>query len=166
MASLRGRAVELVGEAFSGGAEDPTALQLQADELYGMEEALAARVTAAFRAQRWDERSLQCAKAAVRRDMLLSDAAAIMDRYANDSQVCRRRLEVRFDGESGFDAASGDEAGVTRGFYADVAESLLSCDHVSNVFCKPIGVGDTACAFVSGRCTARGEHIQGLKSFI
>eukprot|EP00521_Asterionellopsis_glacialis_P007185 CAMPEP_0195289262 /NCGR_PEP_ID=MMETSP0707-20130614/5611_1 /TAXON_ID=33640 /ORGANISM="Asterionellopsis glacialis, Strain CCMP134" /LENGTH=3115 /DNA_ID=CAMNT_0040349249 /DNA_START=115 /DNA_END=9462 /DNA_ORIENTATION=+ len=149
MASLRGRAVELVGEAFSGGAEDPTALQLQADELYGMEEALAARVTAAFRAQRWDERSLQCAKAAVRRDMLLSDAAAIMDRYANDSQVCRRRLEVRFDGESGFDAASGDEAGVTRGFYADVAESLLSCDHVSNVFCKPIGVGDTACAFVS-----------------
>ncbi len=38
MASLRARAVELVGEAFSGGAEDPTALQLQADELYGMEE--------------------------------------------------------------------------------------------------------------------------------
>jgi hypothetical protein len=38
MTSLRARAVELVGEAFSGGAEDPTALQLQADELYGMEE--------------------------------------------------------------------------------------------------------------------------------
>lgn len=31
MNSLRARAVELVGEAFSGGAEDPTALQLQAD---------------------------------------------------------------------------------------------------------------------------------------
>jgi hypothetical protein len=38
MTALRARAVELVGEAFSGGAEDPTALQLQADELYGMEE--------------------------------------------------------------------------------------------------------------------------------
>ena len=38
MTTLRARAVELVGEAFSGGAEDPTALQLQADELYGMEE--------------------------------------------------------------------------------------------------------------------------------
>jgi hypothetical protein len=38
MTALRARAVELVGEAFSGGAQDPTALQLQADELYGMEE--------------------------------------------------------------------------------------------------------------------------------
>ena len=38
MTSLRARAVELASEAFSGGAEDPTALQLQADELYGMEE--------------------------------------------------------------------------------------------------------------------------------
>jgi len=38
MTTLRARAVELVSEAFSGGAEDPTALQLQADELYGMEE--------------------------------------------------------------------------------------------------------------------------------
>ena len=38
MTALRARAVELVGEAFSGGSEDPTALQLQADELYGMEE--------------------------------------------------------------------------------------------------------------------------------
>ena len=38
MTTLRARAVELVGEAFAGGAEDPTALQLQADELYGMEE--------------------------------------------------------------------------------------------------------------------------------
>jgi hypothetical protein len=38
MASLRARAVELVGEAFSGGAEDPTALQLQADgKLYRYE---------------------------------------------------------------------------------------------------------------------------------
>ena len=74
MAALRSRAVALVGEAFSGGASDPTALQLQADELYGLEEALAARVAAAFRAQRWDEHSLECAKAAVRRDDLLSDA--------------------------------------------------------------------------------------------
>jgi hypothetical protein len=136
MAALRGRAVELVGEAFSGGAEDPTALQLQADELYGMEEALAARVKAAFRAQRWDERALQVAKAAVRRESLLLDAAAVMAGYVNDPKVCRRRLEVRFDGESGFDAASGDEAGVTRGFYADVAEALLSCDHVAGAFCN------------------------------
>jgi hypothetical protein len=132
MAALRGRAVELVGEAFSGGADDPTALQLQADELYGMEEALGARVNAAFRAQRWHERSLQCAKAAVRRDMLLKDASLMMERYTGDKMARHRRLEVRFEGESGFDAASGDEAGVTRGFYADVAEALLSCQYVSS----------------------------------
>lgn len=133
MASLRSRAVTLVGEAFSGGAADPTALQLQADELYGMEEALAERVTAAFRAQKWDEHSLECAKAAIRRDDLLADAAAVMDLYANDVSARKRRLEIRFTGESGFDAASGNEAGVTRGFYADVAESLLSCDNIAKL---------------------------------
>lgn len=58
---------------------------------------------------------------------------SIMDQYSKDPQLNRRRLEVRFDGESGFDAASGDEAGVTRGFYADVAEALLSCDLVAGV---------------------------------
>lgn len=134
MAALRGRAVELVGEAFSGGAADPTALQLQADELYGMEDALANRITAAFRAQRWDEHFLQCAKAVIRRDHLLRDAAAVLRHYSRDIKVNRRRLEVRFEGESGFDAAAGDEAGVTRGFYADVADALLSCDHVSGVY--------------------------------
>lgn len=139
MASLRARAVELVGEAFSGGAEDPTALQLQADELYGMEEALASRVKAAFRAERWEEHSLQVAKAAVHRDLLISDAGSVMSQYAKDDRICRRRLEVRFDGESGFDAASGDEAGVTRGFYADVAEALLSFDVVAGVnYCAPV----------------------------
>lgn len=136
MGALRGRAVELVGEAFSGGADDPTALQLQADELYGMEEALAGRVRAAFRAVKWQEHSLQVAKAAVRRDKLVHDATSIMEHYANDDTLCRRRLEVRFDGESGFDAAAGDEAGVTRGFYADVAEALLACDNVAGVYCS------------------------------
>ena len=143
MASLRARAVELVGEAFSGGAEDPTALQLQADELYGMEEALATRVRAAFSAVKWREHSLQVARAAIRRDSLLLDASSVMERYANDESVCRRRLEVRFEGESGFDAASGDEAGVTRGFYADVAETLLSTDLVAGVYCS------SACASAS-----------------
>jgi len=137
MTTLRGRAVELVGEAFSGGAEDPTALQLQAEELYGMEEALAARVRASFRSQKWQERALQVAKAAIRRDRLLADAAAVVDSYAQDNFVRRRRLEVRFEGESGFDAASGDQAGVTRGFYSDVAEKLLSCEHVSSVYLEP-----------------------------
>lgn len=136
MASLRGRAVELVGEAFSGGAEDPTALQLQADELYGMEEALASRVRAMFRAAGWPEHSLQVAKAAVRRKHLLDDASIVMQQYAMDKRVIRRRLEVRFDGESGFDAAAGDEAGVTRGFYADVAEALLSSEFVAGVHCS------------------------------
>jgi HECT-domain (ubiquitin-transferase) len=136
MASLRARAVELVGEAFAGGAEDPTALQLQADELYGMEEALAARVRAAFRAVKWQEHALQVAKAAVRRDRLLADAAAVMESYTKDRSVCRRRLEVRFEGESGFDAAAGDEAGVTRGFFADVAEALLSMNIVAGVCCS------------------------------
>lgn len=135
MASLRARAVELVGEAFSGGAEDPTALQLQADELYGMEEALAARVRAAFRAVKWQEHVLEVAKAVVRRENLLEDATSVMEQYANDKNVFRRRLEVRFQGESGFDAASGNEAGVTRGFYADVAEALLSSDTVAGVHC-------------------------------
>jgi hypothetical protein len=138
MAALRARAVELVGEAFSGGAEDPTALQLQADELYGMEEALASRVQSAFRAQRWRERSLQCAKVSVRRESLLADAAAAMERYACEDAARRRRLEIRFEGESGFDAASGEEAGVTRGFYADVAEALVSADHVSPLHCPPM----------------------------
>jgi hypothetical protein len=128
MTALRARAVELVGEAFSGGAEDPTALQLQADELYGMEEALAARVRAAFKAVKWHEHSLDVAKIVVRREKLLSDATIAMQKYANDPTLFRRRLEVRFDGESGFDAASGNEAGVTRGFYADVAEALLLSD--------------------------------------
>lgn len=133
MAALRARAVELMGEAFSGGAEDPTALQLQADELYGMEEALAARVRSAFRSAKWQEHSLEVVKAAVRREKLLIDAAHVMDKYATDSKVNRRRLEVRFAGESGFDAASGEEAGVTRGFYADVAEALLSSETVASV---------------------------------
>jgi hypothetical protein len=136
MQSLRARAVELVGEAFSGGAEDPTALQLQADELYGMEEALASRVRAAFRAANWQEHGLNVAKAAVRREWLLADAAAAMELYASDSTARHRRLEVRFEGESGFDAASGTEAGVTRGFFADVAEALLSADLVASINCS------------------------------
>jgi len=77
--------------------------------------------------------SLQVAKAAIHRDSLLSDAMSIMDQYSSNSRLSRRRLEVRFDGESGFDAASGDEAGVTRGFYADIAEALMSCDTVAGV---------------------------------
>lgn len=135
MASLRSKAVELVGEAFSGGAEDPTALQLQADELYGMEEALAMKVRAAFRAQNWQEHSLQVAKVAVRREHLILDATALMEKYSTDHKIRMRRLEVRFAGESGFDAASGDEAGVTRGFYADCAEALLSADNVAGAYC-------------------------------
>jgi hypothetical protein len=42
-----------------------------------------------------------------------------------DASLHKRRLEVRFEGESGFVAASGDEAGITRGLYADIAEALL-----------------------------------------
>jgi hypothetical protein len=38
---------------------------------------------------------------------------------------------VRFEGESGFDAASVDETGATREFYADVVEALLSCYHIA-----------------------------------
>ena len=77
--------------------------------------------------------SLESVKAVVCRDSLLSDAAFVMDKYSTASCLRERRLEVRFEGESGFDAASGDEAGVTRGFYADVAEALLSCDHVARI---------------------------------
>lgn len=157
MTSLRARAVELVGEAFSGGAEDPTALQLQADELYGMEEALASRVKAAFRAVKWQEHSLQVAKAAVKRDRLLADAAAVMESYTNDRSVCRRRLEVRFEGESGFDAASGDEAGVTRGFYADVAEALLSVENVAGVCCS------SPCAHVASAASVKKIQAMDVK---
>lgn len=135
MAALRARAVELVSEAFSGGAEDPTALQLQADELYGMEEALGARVKAEFRKAGWQEYSLEVVKAVVRRDHLIQDSSAVMNEYSARDTLSRRRLEARFMGESGFDAASGDEAGVTRGFYADVAEALLSTENVAGVHC-------------------------------
>ena len=90
MSALRGRAVELVGEAFSGGASDPMALQLQADELYGMEEALKPRVTAVFRAQKWRERSLESVKAVVCRDSLLSGAAFVMDKYSTASCLRKR----------------------------------------------------------------------------
>jgi hypothetical protein len=86
--------------------------------------------------------ALNTAKAVVHRDLLISDAMSVMEQYSNDPRLNRRRLEVRFDGESGFDAASGDEAGVTRGFYADVAEALLSCDVVAGVcFSKPCAAG-------------------------
>ena len=67
---------------------------------------------------------------------------SIMDQYCGDANLFRRRLEVRFDGESGFDAASGDEAGVTRGFYADIAEALMSCETVAGVtFSTPCPLG-------------------------
>ena len=82
--------------------------------------------------------SLQVAKAAIHRESLLLDAMSVMDQYCGNSNLNRRRLEVRFDGESGFDAASGDEAGVTRGFYADIAEALMSCETVAGVFCPTI----------------------------
>jgi hypothetical protein len=87
MTSLRGQVVELVGEAFSVGAEDVIGLQLQADELYRIEELQVARVRAAFRAVKWQEHSLQVAKAEVRRDRLLTDAAVLMDSYTNDREV-------------------------------------------------------------------------------
>ena len=138
MAALRSRAVELVGEAFSGGAEDPTSLQLQADELYGMDDALGNRVKAAFRAEGWQEHALEVAKAAVERERLLSDAEHVMDKIALDDNLSSRRLEVRFENESGFDAAAGEEAGVTRGFYADIAEALLSRDNHAGVYCTPL----------------------------
>ena len=67
------------------------------------------------------------------RDSLLSDAVFLMVRYSAASRLRKRRLEVRFEGESGFDAASEDEAVVTIGFYADVAEASLSCDYVAGI---------------------------------
>lgn len=86
--------------------------------------------------------SLQVSKAAIHRDSLLPDAISIMRQYCSDARLNRRRLEIRFNGESGFDAASGDEAGVTRGFYADIAEALMSCDTVAGVnFSLTCGLG-------------------------
>mmetsp|Transcript_36670 Transcript_36670/g.88593 ORF Transcript_36670/g.88593 Transcript_36670/m.88593 type:complete len:2896 (+) Transcript_36670:158-8845(+) len=140
-ASLRSRAVELMDQAFSGECQDPTALQLQADELYGMEEALRGRIASAFRSEQWDEQGLEVAKAAVSRDVLISDAMNIMNKYASDEKLHHRRLEVRFEGESGFDAASGESAGVTRGYYSDIAEALQSCELVAgasfSMMCPP-----------------------------
>ena len=123
--------------------------------LFSAVQALGARIRASFRAEGWQEMALNTAKAAVHRDLLISDAMSIMEQYSNDPRLKRRRLEVRFDGESGFDAASGDEAGVTRGFYADVAEALLSCEVVAGVcFSKP-------CA---GRRPIGHEHHSGSSS--
>ena len=66
-----------------------------------------------------------------------------MERYTFDKMLLQRRLEVRFEGESGFDAASGDEAGVTRGFYADVAEVFLSCEHILANTCGTVCPSDS-----------------------
>jgi hypothetical protein len=128
-------------------------------ELYGMEEAIGTRVLGLFRTAKWQEYSLQVAKAAVRRDYLLQDAVAVMEGYSRDALVCRRRLEVRFEGESGFDAASGDEAGVTRGFYADVAESLLSSETVAGIYCS------SRCAAVASNPTSEKTDYMELEHF-
>ena len=103
---------------------------------------------------KWKEHALEVAKAVIRRNNLLADADLIMARYAADKTVNRRRLEVRFEGESGFDAASGDEAGVTRGFYADCAEALLSSDLVANVFCTK------SCAGVPTAASLKSEAME------
>ena len=68
---------------------------------------------------------LQSAKGIVRREKLLKDATFIMNAYASDAAARRRRLEIQYAGESGFDASSGEQAGVTRGFYADVAREVM-----------------------------------------
>ncbi|GMH67366.1 hypothetical protein TrLO_g5893 [Triparma laevis f. longispina] len=124
--AIRQRAIALMQEAFSEDAEDPMALQLQADELYTLEESLKSQVATAFKRQRWSEHWLQSAKGIVRRSKLLGDAAYIMAAYAQNESARRRRLEIQFTGESGFDASSGEQAGVTRGFYADVALEVMS----------------------------------------
>ena len=126
MEAIRQRAIALMQEAFSAEAEDPMALQLQADELYTLEESLKSQVASAFKRQRWAEHWLQSAKGVVSRKNLLADAQQILSSYAMNSLARRRRLEIQFTGESGFDAASGEQAGVTRGFYADVAGELMS----------------------------------------
>jgi len=126
MEAIRQRAVALMQEAFSVDAEDPMALQLQADELYTLEESLKSQVASAFKRQRWAEHWLQSAKGVVSRKNLLADAQQVLSSYATNSSARRRRLEIQFTGESGFDAASGEQAGVTRGFYADVAGEMMS----------------------------------------
>ena len=126
MEAIRQRAIALMQEAFSEDAEDPMALQLQADELYSLEENIKAQVASAFKKQRWAEHWLQSAKGHVRRSQLLNDANLIMTSYASNASARRRRLEIHFIGESGFDASSGESAGVTRGFYADVAGEMVS----------------------------------------
>ena len=133
MSRMRSRAVELMAEAFSGSVSDPTALQHQADELYSLEEAIKAKISAVFAGQHWHERTLKRARAVVSRGNIVSDAAKIMENFARGPRTKMRRLEVRFLGESGFDA-SDDEAGVTRGFYADLAEAFLSCC-LGPIFC-------------------------------
>jgi len=57
---------------------------------------------------------------------LLEDGEVFMASYAGDERARRRRLEIHFVGESGFDAEAGDMAGVTRGFYTDVSREVAS----------------------------------------
>ena len=125
MEAIRQRAIGLMQEAFSEDAEDPMALQLQADELYTLEESLKAQVEREFKKQRWAEHWLQSAKGTVRRECLLDDANVVMENYFSSAKGRRRRLEIQFEGESGFDASSGEQAGVTRGFYGDVVGEML-----------------------------------------
>jgi hypothetical protein len=57
-----------------------------------------------------------------------------MERYTNVKPYLEDASRVRFYGESGFDAASGDETGVTRGFLCRCNEALISCEHMLPVY--------------------------------
>ena len=122
--AINARANALMEEAFSPDMSDPAAIQIQANELYNLEEQLRAQVATAFKRQRWAEHWLQSAKGVVSRENILSDGKQFMESYANNARANRRRLEIQFKGESGFDAAAGEQAGVTRGFYSDVARAF------------------------------------------
>uniref|UniRef100_A0A7S1B4W0 Uncharacterized protein n=1 Tax=Corethron hystrix TaxID=216773 RepID=A0A7S1B4W0_9STRA len=94
--NIRQRAVALMQEAFSEDATDPMALQLQANELYSLEEVLKRQVTDAFRKQHWSEHFMQSAKGIVRREYLIADSITMMEAYAQCSKA-KKNADLKFN---------------------------------------------------------------------
>jgi hypothetical protein len=119
LAEVQHQATSLQQDAFSG---NETAAYRVA-ELYSYADELQARIERLFRQHSWTEQKLLSIIGVIRREHLLEDADLVMDMYASQDNS-KRRLELQFKGESGFDG-NNIEAGVTRGFFSDVAAELM-----------------------------------------
>jgi hypothetical protein len=119
LTEVQHQATALQSEAFNG---NETAAYRVA-ELYSYADELQARIERLFHQHSWTEQKLLSIIGVIRRKNLLEDASLVMDMYASEDNS-KRRLELQFKGESGFDGNNA-EAGVTRGFFSDVAAEVM-----------------------------------------